>query len=52
MVLPPVMERQGRDHSPLGLLERVVELKKVGELKRVRRRSALHHSHSFSAKGF
>jgi hypothetical protein len=33
-VLAPVMERQGRDRSPLGLLERVVELDKVGELGR------------------
>jgi hypothetical protein len=31
------MERQGRDRSPLGLLERVVEIGKVGELERVRR---------------
>jgi hypothetical protein len=29
------MERQGRDRSPLGLLERVVELDKVGELERL-----------------
>jgi hypothetical protein len=51
-VLALVMERQGRDRSPLELLERVVELDKVGELERVRRRSALHRSFSFSAKGF
>jgi hypothetical protein len=42
MVLALVMERQGRDRSALGLLERVVELDKVGELERVRRRSTLH----------
>jgi hypothetical protein len=33
-VVALVMERQGRDRSPLGLLERVVELDKVGELGR------------------
>jgi hypothetical protein len=51
-VLTPVMERKGMDRSPLGLLERVVELDKMGELERVRRRSVLHRSHSFSAKCF
>jgi hypothetical protein len=51
-VLAPVMEGQGRDRYPLKLLERVVELDKVGELERVRRRSSLHPSCSYSAKGF
>jgi hypothetical protein len=51
-VLAPMMERHGRDRSPLELLERVVELYKAGELARVRRRSALHRSCSFSTKGF
>jgi hypothetical protein len=52
VVLTWVMERQGRDQSPLGILERVVELDKGGELERARRRSALPHSCSFSANGF
>jgi hypothetical protein len=35
-----------------GLLKRVVELDKVGDLERLRRQSALHPLHSFSTKGF
>jgi hypothetical protein len=42
----------GEGPVSLELLERVVELDKVGELERVRRRSTLHRSCSFSAKGF
>jgi hypothetical protein len=43
-------EEEGRDQYPLGILGRVVELDKVGDLERVRRRSTLHRPHSFSAK--